>query len=132
VKTQFFDRQDPKNPINGRVVTRSMEVSELFAAVRTRPPFFAEFIGEGGFKLLVGLASAEGCAQFSAADGSPPYLMAVAPDAANSGGEQSFLIGDTMTPVPKRYCLPYEAIVRLAEVFVDTGLRDTEIRWEEI
>lgn len=132
MKTQFFDRQDPGNPMNGRAINDSMALLDVLKNVRDRPPFFAELIGDNGYKLLLGLAAAEGCVQFSAADGSPPYLMAVAPRAAESSGEISFLIGDTMSPVPKRYCLSLNQVVRIAAAFVETGIRSADVLWEEI
>lgn len=132
MRSQFFDRQDPRNPANGRVITNSEELRSVLAAVRRRPPFFGELIGDNGFKLLLGLGRNEGCAQFSSADGSAPYLMAVGPSLNHRDGEVSFLIGDTPTPVPGRYCLPYEAVVDIADVFVQTGRRKSDVSWEEI
>lgn len=48
MKSQFFYRQDPKHPLSGRVITSSAELGEILAAVRSRPPFFVEFVGEHG------------------------------------------------------------------------------------
>jgi hypothetical protein len=131
MRAQFFDRQDATNPLNGIRITTLSELRSALESSRGRPPFFAELIGENGFKLLLGVGGAEGCAQFSSVDGAPPYLMAVAPD-GSAEGEQVFLIGDTASPVPKRYCLAYEAIESIAAAFLQTGQRLTEIPWEEI
>lgn len=49
----------------------------------------------------------------------PPYFLAVVPDAESLDGELEFLIGDTPTPVPKRYRLPCAAV---AEVAVEQDL----------
>jgi hypothetical protein len=132
MKTQFFDRQDPNNPANGRMVNNSAELRSILMAARKRHPFFAELIGENGFKLLLGLGGNQGSAQFSSVDGSPPYLMAIASDGDDADEASTFLISDTLTPVPKRYCLPYEAIMDIAEAFVQTGRQKPDIYWEEI
>jgi len=69
---QFFDRQDPANSLNGVEIHDSTGLRRLLDSVRDRPPFFAELIGENGFKLLVGIGAITGCVQFSAADGAAP------------------------------------------------------------
>lgn len=132
MKAQFFDRQDVANPLNGTSITDLSELRNVLGSVRGRPPFFAELIGENGFKLLMGVGGAEGCVQFSSVDGAPPYLMAVAPNDGNSEGEQEFLIGDAASPVPKRYCLPHDAVEDIAAAFVQTGQRKADVPWEEI
>jgi hypothetical protein len=132
VITRFFDRQNTANPLNGTTICDSTELRRLLDSVSDRPPFFAELIGENGFKLLLGIGSAGGCAQFSAADGSAPYLMAVAEDGPKMEGEIKFLIGDTASPVPKRYLLPYLALVDVAAGFVSSGERCPHVAWEEV
>lgn len=128
---QFFDRQDIDNPLNGTSITKLSELRSALKSTRGRSPFFAELIGDNGFKLLLGIGSDEGCAQFSSVDGSPPYFMAVAPDGGEEG-EKVFLIGDTASPVLKRYCLPYDAIEAIAETFLQIGRRKSDVVWEEI
>jgi len=132
MKAQFFDRQDTANPLNGTSIESFAELQSMLESVRNRPPFFAELIGDNGFKLLLGLGTNEGCVQFSSTDGAPPYLMAVAPNPRDSIGESEFLIGDTASPVPKRYCMPYEAVVHIAAAFLQTGQRKPDVHWEEI
>jgi hypothetical protein len=68
----------------------------------------------------------------SSADGAPPYLMAVAPGARIAEGELEFLIGGTASSVPKRYCLPHEAVADIAATFVQTEERMPDMRWEEV
>jgi hypothetical protein len=132
VRTQFLDRQDPSSAGNGRMISNSAELRSALESVRGRPPFFVELVGENGFKLLLGLGPTEGCAQFSPADGSVPYLMAVAPSGPEQKGEASFLINDTPTPVPRCFCMPLEMVVDIADVFVNTGGRKADVAWEEI
>lgn len=130
--TRFFDRQDTESPLNGTRIDDPAELRRLLDGVRDRPPFFAELIGDNGFKLLLGIGAAGGCAQFSLADGSAPYWMAVAQDAPDAGGEIEFLIGDTASPVPNRYFLPYETLVDVAADFVTSGERCPRVAWEQV
>lgn len=130
MKAQFFDRQDVANAANGENIGSLLQLRQVLAGLRDREPFFAELIGDNGYKLLLGLGSTEGCAQFSSVDGAPPYLMAVGEQHAE--GELEFLIGDTATPVPKKYCLPRKVIEDIAAEFVDKGQRKSDVLWEEI
>lgn len=132
MKTELLDRQEASSPIDGQVVTTAAEIRRVLAMAQGRPPFFAELVGENGFKLLLGLGPREGCAQFSAADGSAPYFMAVADDREETPGDMVFLIAGTASPVPRRYCLPLDTVVRIAETFVETGQRRNDLVWEEI
>jgi hypothetical protein len=132
VKVQFFDRQDEGNPISGVTVPDPGELRFLLDRMRNRPPFFAELVGENGFKLLIGIGASEGCAQYSATDGSPPYMMARATTPCPVEGEAEFLIGGTASPVPRRYCLPWETLVQVASHFVTFGERFPGVAWEEV
>lgn len=129
---RFYDRQDSSSPLSGAVFETAAEVRDALERVRGRAPFFAELIGDNGYKLLLGLSADMCCVQFSAVDGSPPYLMAVAPDAEAVEGEVEFLIANTMSPVPRRYCLTRAAIVDIAAEFARTGQRKADVPWEEI
>ena len=132
MKAQFFDRQDPHNPMNGRTVSNSAELQSALVLQRDRLPFFAELIGENGFKLLLGLGRNDSCVQFSATDGSSSYLMAIASGTGDRVGEKAFLINGELTAVPMRYCLPFETVVDIADEFVRTGHRKAGLSWEEI
>jgi Immunity protein Imm1 len=131
MKTQYFDRQDVANPLNGMSITNLSELRSALESARGRPPFFVELIGDNGFKLLLGIGGNEGCAQFSSVAGAEPYLMAVSPD-GDAEGERVFLIGDTASPVPKRYCFPHGIVEDIAATFVQTGQRKSDLTWEEI
>jgi hypothetical protein len=130
--TRFFDRQDPTNPRNGTAITNVAELRHAFLLPDDRAPFFAELVGENGFKLLVGIAKDEGCVQYGSTDGLPPYLMAVACNDGQRSGEMSFLIGNTETPVPLRYCLPIDTVLSIAEEFMRSGRRAPLVGWEEL
>jgi hypothetical protein len=130
--TQFFDRQDTINPLNGTEIRDATELRHLLNSLRHKNPFFAELIGENGFKLLLGIGAAEGCIQFSAADDSAPYLMAVAKDITDTEGEAEFLIENTASPVPKRYCLSYDTLIEVAAHFVNSGDRSPHVAWEAV
>jgi hypothetical protein len=132
MNVRFFDRENKENPLNGRNITAEIELSQILDRLHNRQPFFCELLGENGYKLLVGIGPTMGCVQHSPEDGSPPYLMAL-PSASNAPGDDViFLIGGTATPVPLRYCLPFEAVQKIVTHFQRTGERFSEFAWEEI
>ncbi len=132
MRAEFFDRQDERNPLNGCTVTTSMQLGHVMSALGDRSPFFAELLGDNGYKLLVGIGPDMGCVQFSAADGSPPYLMAVSVIPSYAEDHACFLVGNTPTPVAKRHILPVDVVWDIAEYFIETGRRKEDIRWEEL
>jgi immunity protein Imm1 of predicted polymorphic toxin system len=129
---RFFDRADDSNPLNGLAIQERRQLIEVFQGLQNRKPLFCEFFGGNGYKLLVGVAGAIGCAQYSSIDGSPPYLMAMPRNGKLEEGYQEFLLADTPTPVPKRYCMQLEAIIEIVEFFRQTGKVSPEVSWEEI
>jgi hypothetical protein len=128
---QFFDRQDPANRSHA-MRTTAAEVLTLIESLRDRPPFFCELVGNNGYNLLVGIGDDVGCAQFSRADGNPPYLIARGAAAKKKQGFVEFFAANTPTPVPARYCLPLEAVAKIAAYFVEWGLRSPSVDWDEI
>jgi hypothetical protein len=132
MKTHFLDLLDNANPLNGTSIENLAELQNVLESVRERLPFIAELSGDNGFKLTFVLGPTEGCAQFCSVENKPPYLIAVNPNLGDSEGKVEFLIGDTLTPVSKRYCLPYDAFVTIAAEFVQTGERKHDVLWEEL
>jgi hypothetical protein len=131
MRAQFFDRQDATNPLNGKMLSDAAAMRSIIESTRQRAPFLAELIGENGRKLLLGLGPADGCVQFSSSDDSPPYLMALGNNPEEEG-QQDFLIGNTVSPIPRRYCLPMSRVAEIAAVFLDNGQRASDVAWEEI
>ena len=129
---RFFDRQYESNPLNGRILERDSELLETLESLRSRPPFFAELVGQNQYNLLIGLGGPNGSVQYSRTDGVPPYLMAVGPNGGPSGEYLEFLIGNTPTPVPRRYVLPFDLVKEVAVHFARTGERSPAVLWEEI
>ncbi len=128
----FCDIQDSSNPFNSSTVSNPQDLLTLLNSMLERSPFFCELVGDNGYKLLVGIGPRVGCAQYSPADGGVPYLMAVAPKEIQPTVNVGFLTGDTLSPVPGRYCLPIEVIKRIASDFVETGTASSVVEWEEI
>jgi hypothetical protein len=131
---QFFDRQDLKNPLNGKAIRGAGEVASILNSLKGRPPFFCELVAENEQRLLIGVG-AIACVEHAGRDGSPPYLMAV------MEGEQAnpqtpeyieFLIGNTATPVSSRYSVPLAVAAEIGEYFQKTGERTPAVRWEEV
>lgn len=133
MKAQFFDRQDRNNPDNGMIITDPQLICAVIDNMRSKSPFFCELVGENGFSLLLGISDTLGCAQHSASDGSPPYLMATCGETDTDNDEfMEFLTGNTDTPVPMKFCLPMEAIKSIASDFIESGERSVSVSWEEI
>ena len=131
MNAQFFDRQDFQNPRNGRKVSESNEIDSWIDEMLGRPAFFCELVGENGFNLLIGLGRLQGCAQYSASDGSPPYSMAIAEE-TESEEFMEFLISNTDTPVAMKFCLSIECVKKIVADYLATGKRSPLFSWEEI
>jgi hypothetical protein len=43
-----------------------------------------------------------------------------------------FLTCNTPTPVPRRFCVPFDTVERIAAHFIETGDRWPGVLWEEI
>jgi hypothetical protein len=129
---QFFDRQDKSNPLNGATIDDKEELLKVLDALRSREPFFCELVGENGYNLLLGVGRDIGCAQYSPSDGSTPYLMAVAATNQDSNEYMDFLTANTPSPVPRRYCVPFEAAKQIAAHFIETGNCWPGVSWEQI
>ena len=126
----FFDRQDQENPLHGVVVRDRERLLQILNGLLIRPPFVCELQGENDFLLHVGVGEF-GQAQYSRADGKPPYLMAVAPDPGPKEEDIEFLLGGTPTPISKRYCMPFKFICEIAGYFVETGRAHPGFSWED-
>jgi hypothetical protein len=128
----FFDRADDANPLNGSTIQDRRQLIEVLQGLQERNPLFCELLGENKQKLLVGVAKRIGCAQYSSSDGAPPFLMAIPKNVKLTEGCKEFLLGCTPTPVPSRYCMPFEIIMGIAEFFRETGKTSPAVSWEEI
>lgn len=113
-------------------LNQGAQLRELLEALHNREPFFLELVGENGYKLLLGVGSDIGCAQYRAIDGRPPYLMSVANEKDDDGEYAEFLIADTATPVPRRFCVPSAVLKQIAVDFLETGAPSLTVRWQEI
>ncbi len=129
---KFYDRQDIRNAMNGMSVADGAQAVALLEGLKERPAFFCELVGENGYNLLVGIGGEVGCAQYSREDGNPPYWMATSLATKTKEGYVDFLMADTATPVPARYCLPFDAVKDIVVYFQNTGLRNPAVNWEEI
>lgn len=132
MKVVCRDHQESSSAIDGVELSQPEEVPALFSRLQGRAPFMFELTGENGYKLLIGRGDECGCVQFSPADGTPPYLMAVAENPAEPDELVEFLAGGTLTPIPQRFCLKLSLIEALAIQFVRDGTRSEIVSWEEI
>ena len=132
MNVEFFDREDQRNPFNGLIIDQKTHLLELLDQLQGRAPFFCELLGQNGYTALVGIGGPRGCVQYSRTDGAPPYLMAVSQDPEHSREYFEFLIGNTPSPVPSRYCPPFDIVKDIAAYFQATGERSLAVSWEEI
>lgn len=132
MKVRYINQQDTSDPMNGSVVVDADKLAELLDGRRNKVPFMADIVGDGGFELLIGLGYEIGCAQFSRADGDPPYLMAVSPHPPPVGaGYVEFLAADVPTPVAARYIISFDELKQISRHFLDTGGRSDAVSWQE-
>jgi len=128
----FFDVEDSANKLNGTLIRDGERLFQILDNLRERePPSMCELVGENGFKLVVGVGN-DGCAQYSRADGSPPYLMAVTLRDEKKEGYTEFFAGGTLTPVWNRYCMPFGSVRQIVEYFQRTGSTHPAFRWEAL
>src|SRR5712691_8300981 len=132
MRVTFFDRQEISNPLNNRSFSKALDLLEVIDSLRSREPFFCELVGENGYNLLIGLGGTIGCVQYSRADGSPPYVMAIGAGEQEGEGYVEFLTADTPTPVPSRYCIPFDLVKKVAVYFLETGGRSSQLAWGEV
>ena len=126
-----YDRQDPSSSLNGVELSEGSELTEVFKAAEHRQPFFIELKGVNQRNLLVGLGETTGCVQLSNDTGEPPYLMATT-DEPIEDDYTEFLIGDTPTPIPRRYCMPLEIVREVVRYFIDNGSESPSVKWEQV
>lgn len=127
----FFDMQDQSNHLNGVTVGDDKKLSGLLDSLQRRTPFFAELRGENGYNLVIGIGKV-GCAQYGHGEGDPPYLVALADTPYAGEDYDGFLAGGTLTPVPRRFIMPFAKIIGIAQYFRNTGARSPDVSWEEI
>jgi hypothetical protein len=152
MRLEFLDMQEKDNPLNGALIDSKEELVRILEQLRHRQPFGLKLKGENGFTLDICLAREFGSLQHSASSGDTPYLMAVAPgsspilstgvvgpyalacmaDEKNGAEPPEFLVGGTPTPIPTRYCLPFELVKEIAVCFLKSGDRDSRVVWESI
>ncbi len=129
---RFLDLRNPPDATGGAVLEGSSGLLTRLGETLHLDPFFVELIADNGFKLLLGIGVAVGCVQHSAADGSPPYRMAMTRQSAAQTGHVAFLFEGTPTPVPARYCMSREEALAVAGHFVDTGECFPGVDWDEV
>jgi hypothetical protein len=152
MRVEFFDKQHEDNPLNGELIDSSRELETIFGQLRHKKPFGLQLKGENGFLLDICLAETYGAVQHTASDGDSAYLLAVAPgsspisptgelglhslafrvDEENGVQSPEFLVGGTLTPIPRRYILPYDLVKKIAVHFLETGEREPDVSWEQI
>src|SRR5258708_5891503 len=152
MRLQFQDMQDYDNPYNGTSIDTEQKLVGVLDEMRQREPFGLELVGEHNHTLTILLGKTTGAVQYAPSNGDPPYFLAVVPGSrpiANSNGisphnlafradredglqSPEFLVGGTATPMPTRYCLPFDLVKNAAVHFLQEGGRAPSLTWEEV
>jgi hypothetical protein len=130
--TTFYDERIVRNPFNGTRVGTAEEVFALFDALPKDEPFICKLEGENGYEILIGVGNTHGCIQYARSDGEPPYMVTVLSRGDDIGEYREFRLGNELTQVPERRCLPMERIKEVVAYFVETGERSPNVLWEEV
>ena len=128
----FHGLQQFAGPMKGTRTESISSIDGLFRSLRGRKPFLFEMRGDNGITLTIGYSDECGTVQYGSSDGLPPYLMAVANDAADDSDFVEFLSGGTPTPISRRFCLPIERVGKIAADFLARGNKSESVIWEEI
>lgn len=131
MKVRYVNQQDKSDQMNGAVIVEANMLAELLDERRNRVPFIADFVGDSGFELMIGIGQDVGCVQHSRTDGEPPYLMAVSPQRLMKKGYVEFLVNSTPTPLAARYILTFDQVKAIALHFLVTGDRSNVVSWCE-
>jgi hypothetical protein len=118
-------------PDAGLVVSTKGALMVHLSSFLKRDPGILEIVSPEGTRLHLGLGGRYACAQITAANSLPPYLVAQAGETTASE-DVEFLLGDTPTPVVPEECISVPEAVRIAEHFFDTGQPDPTITWKKI
>lgn len=126
---RYLNYQDKTDPLNGKEIEKNDELLALLDDRRNRRPFIAELVGNNGFQITFGIGPL--CVvQHSAADGSPPYLMAVSPRPPIQSGYLTFLAAGTPTPFAARYIISFDELKEIAVYFLQAGKTSPSVSWE--
>jgi hypothetical protein len=126
VVVTFQDFEQLDNPRNGTALSDAASVSDFVGSFHGRDPFVFELCCEEGYRLTNGCGSILACVQYSAADGLPPYMFAVA-DTPYTAEPKCFFAGGQPTEIPARFCIPIQHMERIVEEFIATGQRSPSV-----
>ena len=128
----LYDRQHSGTlAYSGMPVESAEEVESFLRRVDGETAFIVELIASAGERLMIGAGAPVSFVQYTGKDGIPPYLCAVA-NPMTRNDDVEFLIGDTPTPIPAQFCIPFEGALEIAKEFCSSGKRSEKFRWVEI
>jgi hypothetical protein len=130
LEVRYWNHHDDLDLTNGRVISETRELNELFQKQRNKAPFVAELSANNGLQLLFGIGSGVGFAQCRRIDGDLPYFMAVPPQRRVGGGNTRFLVSNVPMPIPARYVLNFDEVSQIASHFLKTGARSAAFVWK--
>jgi len=87
-------------------------------------------VGENGSELCIGVGEI-GFAEYDR-DGDALYMLALTKRNVIEGIDEDFLAGGTPTPMPARFCMPFDEVIKIAVHFLESGNACPLFSWEEI
>jgi len=132
VELCYLNHQDTHDPVNGSRLERREQLSELLEERRKYPPFVAQFLGDHGLKLVLGIGSGVGFVQFRRINGDLPYYMARPVQRRVRSRDVAFRVDNVPVPIPGRYILNFDEVERICQYFLATGERDPSFSWAPI
>ncbi len=126
-----FRITESNNDLFEYVISKEKELRDLLYNLVKQEPrvVILEIPDVGIFTLGVGLPY--GFVQFSKT-GDPPYLVASANGETNLDDEMEFDSNGTPTPIPRRFCMPYDRVVDIIISFFINHEMPHFSKWEEI
>src|SRR5262245_61939807 len=128
MKYALFDREYTNSKA---AITSKAHLLAKLSEYRKLEPFIVELICETGEKLTIGIGGPVSFVQHTGVSGLPPYLCATM-GGASDRAEEEFMISGTPTPIPERFCIPFEKMVDIVLYFVREGKLLNAVEWAQV
>ena len=129
---RYLNHQDKHDPLNQKNIMQPQQLMELLNCRRKQSPFIAELSADNGFQITFGLSIESCVAQYSRANGDPPYLMAISHHPPLRTGYFEFLTANTPTPFAARYIIAFDELKEVLLYFLQTGQRSASVDWQQL
>lgn len=130
MRVTFTDLQDQMYSLNGTVIKDDKRLLQIMDGLVARDPFAFELACDNGYYLMVGMGGPVGSVEYCHCEAKISCLSAMTIESKHKTGYIDFLAGNTPTPIPARYCIPFELVKHIAAYFLNTGERSPAASWE--